>query len=121
MYEQGAFFLKSGGSKQMHIENPLELLRLYILYFEKGSQSPSPLLPVWGESMLLRGADEQEISMKKFFFDSMHQQYLDEYQKWCFKHLDCFSASCVERLWRDTLQETFSDFTKWSGKETFDA
>jgi exonuclease V gamma subunit len=42
--EQNAIFLKSMQLKQMPIEDPLDLLRLYMAYFEKGYATPSPLL-----------------------------------------------------------------------------
>jgi hypothetical protein len=119
--EQNAIFLKSMQLKQMPIEDPLDLLRLYIAYFEKGYATPSPLLPLWGEALLLKTLQQKEDVIKKSFFDAQEQLYLDEYQAWCFKHLDCFSAENLQKLWKETLDQTFSAFVKWTGKEVIDA
>ncbi len=119
--EQNAVFLKSTQVKQMPIEDPLALLRLYVAYFEKSYATPSPLLPIWGEALLLKTIQQKEDFIKKSFFDAQELLYLDEYQTWCFKHLECFSAGNVEQLWKETLDQTFSAFIKWTGKEIIDA
>ena len=64
---------------------------------------------------------EQLKNIKKSFLESMQQGYVDEYQAWCFQHLECFCSETIDNAWNETLGVAFSDFIKWSGKEVVDA
>lgn len=116
-----AFFIKSCAYKDLKIKRPDELLKKYLSYFEKSHRAPSPLLPAWGEALLLKSGKDKESAIKKSFLESMQQGYVDEYQAWCFQHLECFCSETIDNAWNETLAVAFSDFIKWSGKEVVDA
>ena len=115
------FFLKAQKEKVFAEQNPLELLSLYIDYFEKGLNMPSPLLPSWGQSLLIETGQDKNRWVKKAFYESEKNSFADDYQLWCFKHLDCFCVDSMEASWKTTLDATFKDFLKWTSQEKYHA
>lgn len=112
-------FAKEGVIKEYKEEDEMKALERYFTYYKKAKFIPSPLFPAWSETVLLKSKEEVAKVIKKSFISDM--QFLDDYQKWSFEHLQPFCAHALHDLWHEDLEKTFKPLVSWYEKEVNNA
>lgn len=85
----------------------------YLTYFQRAQSSPSPLMPIWAKSFLEEDKDILAKEIEKPFITSSNFTFFDEYQKWCFSHLEPFCFETMDRNWGEIYATTFDGISKW--------
>ncbi len=95
-------FLKDQASLDLDIKDPQKHLREYLNYYNLALQSPSPLMPKWGQALLFKG--EQEF-VSKAMEDGM---FPDMYLSWLKRRGGGWNPSELYHQWSGPLRERFA-------------
>lgn len=121
--ETTLLFGKEGAMKQYEQQEIIKHLEKYLSYYKKAMYTPSPLLPIWSEAIILKSKEEASKAITKSFTGDarLQMQLLDDYQKWSFDHLEPFCAHTLHNLWHTEFQKTFKPLVEWYDKEVYNA
>jgi len=97
--------LKSGKIKSLVC--PEESLKRFVEYYLRALQSPTPLLPEWGDALLKKGAPELRKKMEATF--SSKRLFEDQVIDWVALRGQIPDAEQISEGWGAYLKETFSD------------
>jgi exodeoxyribonuclease V gamma subunit len=97
--------LKSGKIKPLVC--PEESLKRFVEYYLRALQSPTPLLPEWGDALLKKGIPELRKKMEATF--SSKRLFEDRVIDWVALRGQMPDADQISKGWGACLKETFSD------------
>lgn len=117
-------FAKSGKSRRLNFDNPIQLFTKYLDYYFISIESPSPLIPEWVPELLCLNHAEFSEKISKLWETKKSPHYY-EYLKW----LDQGSIQSWQTIgenWQEMAHHVFADlcfdwFPKLKKKEDSDA
>ena len=115
IFSKNLLFLKS--NDRLHLTNydPFQALIDYLYYYQVGLQTPSPLLPAWGESFLKKGY----VALEKTIHQTLRfPSFQDPYITRALSNEDLFSTEVIYETWAPLLQSTLKPLIETDAYET---